>query len=144
MPKFGPRKMGEAAFKAAKLREKHTKKFGPKKYGARKAAEMKAELAAAEALAAGESEELYDALTGPVAPVETTDAVLTATSIKQIEDALQENPALYEELYALELERPDGPRKGALRIFLAAEMNLESGPRDERLSEIEDLLKPKK
>ncbi len=137
MPKFGPRKVGQAKFEAAKLREKAVKKFGPRKFGVRKAAQMKAELDAAEAKALG--------LEAPdAAPQVTTDTAVAATSIKQLDQALKDNPALYEELYALEVARPDGPRKGALRIFLASEMNLDGGPRDERLEQIQDLLKPKK
>ncbi len=137
MPKFGPRKVGQANFEASKLRETAVRKFGPRKFGVRKAAQMKAELDAADAKAAGIE---------PVdeAPPVTVDTTVTATSIKQVDEALKENPALYEELYALEVARPDGPRKGALRIFLAAEMNLEGGPRDERLEQIQDLLKPKR
>ena len=133
MPKFGPRKVGAAAFKAAALREETGKKFGPRKFGARKAAAMNAALVAADAEATGK-------MTADTAP---PAAPVTATSIKQVDVALKENPATYEELYALELERAEGPRKGALRIFLAAEMNLEGGPRDERLAQIEGLLKPK-
>lgn len=136
MPKFGPRKLGQAKFEAAKLREKTQKKFGPRKFGARKAAQMKADLDAAEAKAAGM--DVVDE-----APV-TVDVVAATTSIKQVDEALAENPMLYEEMYGLELARAEGPRKGALRIFLAQEMNLEGGPRDERLGQIEELLKPKK
>jgi len=136
MPKFGPRKVGQANFEASKLREKAVKKFGPRKFGHRKAAQMKAELDAAEAKAAGLENVDLEPATAPV--------VVAATSIKQLDQALKDNPALYEELYKLEVARPDGPRKGALRIFLAAEMNLDGGPRDERLEQIQDLLKPKK
>jgi len=133
MPKFGIRKIGAAAFKAAQLREESTQKFGPRKFGARKAAVMKAAIDAADAEATG----------GQTPDTAPPVAAVTATSIKQIDEALRENPALYEELYALELERTEGARKGALRIFLAAEMNLEGGPRDERMAQIEGLLKPK-
>lgn len=134
MPKFGPRKIGKAQFDLENKQEAVQSKFGPRKFGKRKAAEMDAEIAVAEAAVEEER---------AVEPARVTDAP-TAASVKQIDEALKENPALYEELYALELERPDGGRKGAFRIFMAMEMALEGGPRDERLAELESLVAPKK
>jgi len=132
--KFGPRKVGQAQFEKSKVAAKLTNKFGPRKFGKRKAAAMDAELAVAESVVEEEKQ---------VEPARVVGADTTAASIKQIDTALQENPALYEELYQLELERPDGGRKGAFRIFLREEMSLEGGPRDERMADIEGLLKHK-
>ena len=135
MPKFGPRKIGHAQFEAEEAREKVQSKFGPRKFGKRKAAEMAAAVAVAESVVEEER---------AVEPARVVDGEFTAASIKQIDVALKENPALYEELYILERERPDGGRKGAFRIFLAMAMALEGGPRDERMAELEERLKPKK
>jgi hypothetical protein len=146
MARFGPRKIGKAAFELQEKKHKVLKsKFGPRKYGKKKAAKMAAELEELERAVVGESSGIPEATPpeAPPAPVEPARVVgeeLTAASIKQIDEAMKENPALYEELYALELERPDGGRKGAFRIFLAAEMSLEGGPRDERMAELEELL----
>lgn len=133
--KFGPRKIGQAAFELKKLKDAAKSKFGPRKFGKRKASAMAAEIAVAESVVDAEQ-------TKTVEPARVVGDVATATSIKQIDEALQENHVLYEELYQLELERPDGPRKGAIRIFMREEMALEGGPRDERMAELEDLVKP--
>lgn len=61
--------------------------------------------------------------------------------IEDIERALKENPALYEQLYAAEKRRPDGPRKAAMRLFLQAEVTRAGGIRPERHGEIEAYLK---
>ena len=134
MANFGYRKIGKAAFEVEKIKNVVKSKFGPRKFGARKAAAMAADLAVAESVVEAER---------VVEPARVVDDE-TMASIKQIDTALQENPALYEELYKLELERPDGARKGALRIFMREEMALEGGPRDERQAELENLLKPKR
>lgn len=134
MPKYGPRKIGKAAFDLEKKTEVVKNKFGPRKFGRRRAAQMAAEIAVLEEAVAEEKAPVTEK---PVEPARVVEGDFTAASIKQIDEALKENPALYEELYALELERPDGGRKGALRIFLAAEMALEGGPRDERMADLE-------
>jgi len=128
MPHFGPRKVGEAAFKISKLKEQKTKKFGARKFGARKAAEMQAAIDAAE-----------QEVEAPV--VEETDVEAATTSLKQLREALDDNPAVADELFELELARPNGPRAGAVKLFLATEMSREDGPRAERQAQLEELLK---
>ncbi len=133
-PTFGPKKIGQAEFnlqKATAVKEQH---FGPKKFGPKKVAEMDAAVAEAKQAVAEEKKPK------PVDTSETTGS----TSIKQIDQALQDNPAVYEEMYALELQRSEGPRKGALRLFMAAEVAREEGPREDRIAELDAALKPKK
>ncbi len=132
-PTFGPRKIGQAAFDLQVVKGKKEEHFGPRKFGKKKAAQMKA------AVVAAEQRVVEEKAGKPLA----NDKVVTA-SIKQIDQGLQENPAVYEEMYALELERAEGPRKGAMRLFMAAEVARDGGPREDRLMEIEGFLKPKK
>ena len=134
--KYGPRKVGQAAYELNKLNVAAKSKFGLRKFGRRKASAMAAEIAVAESVVEEEKQPKT------VVPARVAGELPTTTSIKQIDEALLENHALYEELFALELERADGPRKGALRIFMREEMALEGGPRDERMAELEDLVKP--
>ena len=70
---------------------------------------------------------------------ERIEAPVTA-NLQELEAALNGNPMFYEPLFQAELGRAEGPRKGALRIFLAHELALDSGPRETRMDEIEGLL----
>jgi hypothetical protein len=132
MPHFGPRKVGQRQFELNKLKEQKTKKFGPRKFGARKAAEMQAAIDAAEADVRGEDVEQ--------APTAVTDEMVT-TSIKQIRESLANNPDSLDELWRLEQLRPNGPRTGAVKLFLAAEISRDDGPRSDVQDELEALLK---
>ncbi len=152
MTRFGPRVVGHhAAQKEQILRRTHGRKFGPRVIGnvlqdhhekvaaeaAGKEADptsraqakvQKAEAAAAEAKAAraGVSErgkELAD----------------VSMNIDQLEAALDSGPTMYEDLYATELARTGGPRKGGLRVLLAHELANDNRP--ERLEEIQKLLR---
>ena len=116
-PHFGPKKVGKAAYAAqAAIVESKSHVFGHKKLSKspQAAVEPKAEAP-------------------PAAPVKVS------ISVKALTATLKNSPETYEEMYAAELVREDGARKGALRIFLATEMALES-PREGRVQEIESLL----
>ncbi|MDH3291575.1 MAG: hypothetical protein OEO20_11240 [Gemmatimonadota bacterium] len=129
MPHFGPRKVGAARFKASALHESKTKKFGPRKFGVRKAAEMQAALDAAEA----------EAVAAAQIPVNGNGEPAT-TSLAQLREALSDNPAVADELYALELARAGGARKGAVKMFLSTELARPGGARPDRQEELEALL----
>ena len=135
--KFGPKKLGKAAYDLAVTKAVVVQKYGPKKFGARKIAEMHA--------AVTQAEQVVDDEKAPAVEGKAVDTanVTGTTSIKQIDQALQDNPAVYEEMYALEMRRIEGPRKGAMRLFMAAEMARNGGPREDRMAEIEAFLKPK-
>lgn len=121
MGHFGPRKIGQAAFeKQAKVNE--PSRYGPRKGGGEPAVDTATAIAETEAKAAAEKE-----------PV-------SYTTLAQLEEALEENPSLYEEFYALEMKRADGARKGAIRLFLEQEIRHADGPRESRLNELESLL----
>lgn len=136
-PKFGIKKIGRAKFELEKAQKIQTRHFGPRKFGKKKAALMQAVVDEA-----AEVVEL-EATKKEGKPVEPELATGT-TSIKQVDEALQENPIVYEELYKLEFDRAEGVRKGAMRLFLAAEVGREEGPREDRMAEIEGYLKKKK
>lgn len=61
-------------------------------------------------------------------------------SIADLEEVLTANPAAFDILLAAELERPEGPRKGALRLFREAEEELGPAGRPEVLAQIALLL----
>ncbi len=138
-PKYGPRKVGSAEFRRQQVTMEQKSKFGPRKFGHRKAtqrAEQLAEVTAAAEVEKGVAQE-------PKVSKPFRDQPEGALSIKQVGVKLEENPSLYEEFYQMELVRAEGPRKGAMRIFLAVEMTKDGGPDEERLKAIEAVLKPK-
>ena len=49
------------------------------------------------------------------------ETLLPSLSIREIGEALEKNPALLDKFFLAELERPGGPRKGALDLFYTAE-----------------------
>jgi len=132
-PKFGPRKIGQAAFARDQIRQSQKKKFGPRKFGARKAAQMAADLSRAEAAA--------DAEAARTAPVPEDGGEASTTSVKQMAAALAENHVLLDEFIGLEKARPGGPRKTAIKLFLGTEMAKAEDARDEVLDELQALLK---
>ena len=135
-PKFGPRKIGLAEFRRQQVTMKQKTKFGPRKFGHKKAAQRAVELA--EVNAAADAAKVEQA-PGPKPFKDEPEGTL---SIKQIGAKLTENVSLYEEFYQMELVRAEGPRKGAMRIFLAFEMGKDEGPDEARLQAIEAVLKP--
>lgn len=121
MGHFGPRKIGQTAFaKQAKVNE--SSRYGPRKGGGEPAVDSATAIAETEAREAAEKK-----------PV-------SYTTLAQLEEALEENPSLYEEFYALEMKRADGARKGAIRLFLEQEIQHADGPRESRMNELESLL----
>jgi hypothetical protein len=63
----------------------------------------------------------------PVAPM---------LSIKDLEEALNASPLLVDTFLAVELDRPGGPRKGALAALETAEHLRTDGPREDVLAQI--------
>ena len=57
-------------------------------------------------------------------------------SIKELEAALEENPALVDTLLNAELARPDGARKGALDALELAEIDRPDGGREDVLAQL--------
>jgi len=57
-------------------------------------------------------------------------------SIKELEEALEENPALVDKLLDAEFARPEGVRKGALQAIEIAESLRPDGPREDVLQKI--------
>lgn len=122
---FGPRVIGDVL--AKRRLEARTddgaQKLKPQK-DSRKTPGAKAKKAAA-------AEETTDVIEAPI-----------TSNVEELKDALEGNPAFYDQLYDAEFLRPAGPRKSALRVFLKHEM--EHLDRDERKAEIEAALAPKK
>ena len=142
MSNFGKRVIGKRAEQQqAALRKNPGNKFGTRVVS-RRAQRLEQE-AAAEAEVKASSPQIIDVgdavkSTEPVVPVVKAEAPITA-NLDELEGALKQNPAFYETLYQSELERAEGPRKGALRLFLAHEMAGES--REDRLGQIQGFLK---
>lgn len=152
MSRFGAKVIGKAAADTETvIRKHHGRKFGSRVIG--DILQRKHEIAALEA------EEAASTLSDPkakmakrraaqaqaeakraesAAEVETIEAPVTA-NLDELEAALGANAAFYETLFESEKARADGVRKGALRLFLAHEMDNEN--REERLIEIQSLLK---
>jgi len=63
-----------------------------------------------------------------------------ASSIAEVKKVLGENPAAFDVLFAAECERAEGPRKGALRVFRAAEEEQGPSARATVLATIDGLL----
>lgn len=63
-------------------------------------------------------------------------------SVAKIETLLGENPALLDQLFADELQRPEGARKTALRLFLKVETAKES-PRVGYVDHLHELIEGK-
>lgn len=59
---------------------------------------------------------------------EPAPPAFTALSIPKLEEELKTNPARFDELYRGEFLRPEGPRKGALGIFLSVEQTTTNRP----------------
>ena len=76
----------------------------------------------------------------PVAEKEApvVEAPITA-NLTELEEALKGNPTFFDALYESEKARADGPRKGALRLFLA-HLNSQDAADGLVIEEIEGLL----
>jgi len=123
---FGSRVIGKIFERREEIEEQEVKDSlsNPAAREAKKAA-------AAEAAAAKRAE--------ADAAKEVVEAPITA-NLSELEEAMKINPAFYETLYGSELGRAEGPRKGALRLFLAHELETDGLNREDRKAEIEALL----
>lgn len=61
-------------------------------------------------------------------------------NLGELSKLVDEHPETRDRLLAAELQRADGPRKGALRKFLELEVQREGGPRGPVLARLESLL----
>lgn len=123
--RFGSRVIGDVLQRKAEIKAEET--------GTRDAAAIVRKRAEAQASAAEQQEK---ARSGEV--TEVVEAPVTA-NLNELGGALEANPTFYEKLYASEKARAEGPRKGALRLFLAHE--LDGLDRTDRVEEIQTLLK---
>jgi hypothetical protein len=121
---FGSRVIGKIFERRAEIEEQEKDTFSDPQ-----ARQAKKEAAAEAAAKRAEAE----------AEQEVVEAPITA-NLNELEEALKMNPGFYEILYGSELKRAEGPRKGALRLFLAHELETEGLDREERKAEIEALL----
>ena len=138
MSNFGSRVIGKAAIADQVAQRKNPgNKFGTRVLQSRRADRLDQE-AAAKAEEAKAAPVVVEKAAEPEVEVVKAEAPITA-NLDELEGALKQNPAFYETLYQAEKDRADGPRKGALRLFLQHEMAGES--REDRLGEIQELLK---
>ncbi len=143
MSNFGHRVIGhQRAAEEAEVKKTRANHFGPRVIG---------DVLARRRLLARQDDGAKDSRTTPskkqakkkasqkkAAPHEEVEVPLT-TNVAELEEALGQNDAFYEPLYASEFLRPAGARKSALRLFLRHEMAHED--REERKTEIEVALK---
>lgn len=147
MSNFGHRVIGrEAAEREQVIEKARAKHFGPRVIGQifqrreeieEQERDSRSDPAAKQAKKKAAAEAAAKRRADAEAQQEVVEAPITA-NLKELEEALGQNPAFYEMLYGSELQRAEGPRKGALRLFLAHE--LEHEDREERKAEIEALL----
>lgn len=143
MNKLGHRVIGRAATEKAQAIEKaRAQHFGPRVIGqifqrrteiAEAEKDSRADPALRQAKREAAAKERGEAETKAAA----VEAPITATLV-ELEKALSASPQFYETLYEAEKQRAEGARKGALRLFLAFE--LDHDDRAERKAEIEALL----
>lgn len=129
-PHFGRRVVGDAEYeKEAAIAAVGAKHFGPRVIG-KAAQEPTAEAPATP----------YDPRIGPRKPKSGEPKGL---SIAALIETLGENPLQFDELYAAELVRAEGPRKGALRALLGFEAEQDE-PRPDVVDAISSLLETPK
>lgn len=148
MSKFGHRVVGKrAAEKEQLLRRSGGRKFGHRVMGAAQAAQAEAEASAEPVTHKSRAQERVQKAEKAAADAEAARATVkeegealtdVSMNIDQLESALASTPTMYEDLYATELARTGGPRKGGLRVLLAHELANDNRP--ERLEEIQALL----
>jgi hypothetical protein len=148
--RLGKRVLGEKAWTQAQAKREEDKKrafvLGPRVTGKRGGGTAEPQKVVAPKAKRPEADETPT----PKAPVEPTptDAKPPAPpkhtlSIKELKAALEANPStsFFDELFESELERPEGePRKGALKVLLAAEQAREES-RAAVVQELEAALK---
>lgn len=148
MSRFGARVVGKERAAIQQIEKKHhTKRFGSRVIGdvlARKHALAKESddgydsEAAAEKMKARRDAPKEAAKKREAPPVETVEAPVTA-NLDELGEALVGNPAFFGTLFDAEKVRAGGPRKGALRLFLAHALEHEHD--EEEVEEIQGLLK---
>ena len=74
-----------------------------------------------------------------IADEETTPAD-AALSIKELGELLEKSPGVLDRQIDAEFQRAEGPRKGALRLFLGTETGREGGPRGDVMAILENAL----
>lgn len=133
---FGPAVIGQEAYEEQKLQaESLSNTFGPAVLGYPEPAAPVQTPAAP--IDSEEAELLADRAKEPAAPA------FNALSIPELEKELAKNPAEFDRLYRGEFARPEGPRKGALGVFLSAEQ-AKAAPREEVVAALFAMLrKPK-
>lgn len=142
--KFGARVIGQAAAEEAQVIEKaRAQHFGPRVIGeifqrrteiVEEQKDSRSDPSTKQAKREAAAKQRADT---KAKEQEVVEAPITA-NLNELADALQTNPAFYEALFEAEKQRAEGPRKGALRLFLAHE--LEHEDREDRKAEIEELL----
>jgi hypothetical protein len=149
MGHFGERVIGHRkAAQQAEVAEKRADHFGSRVIGdvlAKRRLEARTDDGAQKFKPKKDSRKTPGAKAKKKAVVEETPEVIEApitSNVEELQDALEGNPAFYDQLYDAEFLRPSGPRKSALRVFLKHEM--EHLNRDDRKAEIEAALAPKK
>lgn len=156
MPQWGPRKMGRAAYDAAKAKEVETVKgqWGKRKLGKKAPGEVSLETERVETtepmpMLAGEEiadrrEEaqataLGDGFAHGVlpeadrrepsdAPVEVSDAAVVAVSVADLTELLEKNPFAVDTYLQVERGRQPKPRRGALQVLRDAEARTRNEP----------------
>lgn len=145
MTRFGSRVVGaQTAKKEQILRRTHGRKFGHRVIG--NVLRDQEEEAAPPAPHKSRAQERVRKAEKAAADAEAARATVTdgaeipdvSMNIDQLEATLASSPTMYEDLYATELARTGGPRKGGLRVLLAHELANDNRP--ERLEEIQALL----
>lgn len=131
---MGPRMIGEREHRLSKIEQVTVVKgFGARMLGSSPLGdELKAAQAAFETEVAAEQ-----AAPAPVHPDNPDQKFYSLTDIKTV---LAEEPGRVGELFTSEQARPDGMRKTALRVLIAAEKAKDHGPDVALLSALEESL----
>lgn len=132
---MGPRMIGAPAHRLATIASRTSiKGFGKRMLGD---SDLGRELEAAEQALA--TEQRQDNVVQAALEAKLTTAV-SSYSLTELGRLLNEAPARLGELFTAEQARPDGMRKGALRLFIATEENREGGGDEAFLAVLHDTL----
>lgn len=132
---FGPRVIGDAAYAA----EEAQRAIGALHFGARVTGVEHPGGASPDATPPDGATAPETVPHGAPAPEEAT--AQGGLSIAALTEALAENGALVDEFWAAELRRAEGPRKGAVRALLAAEVGKPGGGRPKMVAVLTEALK---
>lgn len=134
---FGPAVIGEEAF----LREKAEKEKGADYFGPAVVADAGPSKPTPEQLRRQPDLAKLHGLADPDAPPPAKPAV-AQLSLEKLKDALEDNPFILDGMIAAEFERPEGPRKAALRMLVKIEA-AKAEPRADVVARLEGALTPK-